>query len=150
MKSVTEFASFTLKAGLTAKSALATEGKSPEDVQAGLGEKFKFEGDKLKHFVHALDVAEKNLEDLKRIIVVSLADGEKPQAKAVQVDEHHYVPEFHVTQKISHAKKDSGKGGRGGKGRGGRDGGGRAEKESPWGLSPEQKAAKNKKPAQPQ
>lgn len=143
MKSVTEFASFTLKAGLTTKAALATEGKNPEEIQAGVGEKFKFEGDKLKHFMHALDVAEKNADSLKRVLVVTFAEGEKPSAKAVQVEEHHYVPEFHTEQKISHEKKSDGKGGRGGKGRGG----GRGEKESPWGLSPEQKAAKNGKGA---
>lgn len=141
MKSVTEFASFTLKAGLGTKSSLANEGKTAEEIQAGLGEKFKYEGDKLKFFLNAIDVAEKNLEDLKRVLVVTLAEGEKAGPKAVQVEEHHYVPEFHVAQKISHEKKDGGKGGRG-KGRGGRDGGGRGEKESPWGLSPEQKAAK--------
>lgn len=139
MKSVTEFASFTLKAGLTAKTALATEGKAPEEIQAGLGEKFKFEGDKLKHFVNALDVAEKNVDNLKRVLVVTLAEGENPQPKASKVDEHHYVPEFFVEQKLNHVKKTDSKGGRGGKGG---KGGGRGEKESPWGLSPEQKAAK--------
>jgi hypothetical protein len=141
MKSVTEFASFTLKAGLTAKSTLAGEGKTPEEVQTGLGEKFKYEGDKLKHFVNALDVAEKNQENLKRILVVTYAEGENPQPKAIKVEEHHYLPEFNVEQKKVHSKKPDDKG----RGKGGRGGGGKGEKESPWGLSPEQKAAKTGK-----
>lgn len=140
MKSVTEFASFTLKSGLSAKTALAAEGKSTEEVHAALGERFKLEGDKLKHFVHSLDVAEKNAEDLKRVLVLSLAEGEKAPAKAVQVEESYYVPEFHVVHKPAAAKKEGGRG----KGRGGR-GGGRKEKESPWGAPPEQKAAKSDK-----
>jgi hypothetical protein len=149
MKSVTEFASFTLKAGLTAKTALAGEGKTPEEVQAGLGEKFKYEGDKLKHFGHALDVAEKNPENLKRVLVVSYAEGENPQPKALKVEEHHYLPEFHIEQKKVHEKKSDGKGGRGGGGKGRGGSGGKGEKESPWGLSPEQKAAKKGGGAKP-
>jgi hypothetical protein len=41
MKSVTEFANFALKAGLTAREALVAEGKALEEVAQGLGEKFK-------------------------------------------------------------------------------------------------------------
>lgn len=140
MKSITEFASFTLKAGLSTKTGLTSDGKTSEEIHAGLGEKFKFEGDKLKYFVQAMDVAEKNLENLKRILVVSFSEGENPNPKAVKVEEHFYLPEFFVETKINHAKKSDGKGARGGKGKGGR-----AEKESPWGLSPEQKAAKKNK-----
>ncbi|MES2856638.1 MAG: hypothetical protein V4692_12280, partial [Bdellovibrionota bacterium] len=82
MKSVTEFANFTLASGLKAKSALTTEGKSAEEVQTSLGETFKYEGDKLKYFMAALDVAEANKENLKRVLVVSLAEGENAPAKS--------------------------------------------------------------------
>jgi hypothetical protein len=146
MKSVTEFASFTLNKGLTAKAALAAEGKSPEEIQTSLGETFKLEGDKLKYFVNALDIASQNQKDLKRVFVVSLAEGENAPAKAVQVEEMHYVPEFFMM--AAPAPKTDAKGGRGG--RGGR-GGGRGEKKggSPWGMTPEEKAAKNKGAAKP-
>ncbi|MBS1971615.1 MAG: hypothetical protein JSU04_14990 [Bdellovibrionales bacterium] len=143
MKSITEFAVFTLNKGLAAKAALANQGKSPEEIQTSLGETFKFEGDKLKYFINALDVAGQNQQDLKRVFVISLGEGESAPAKAVQVEEHHYVPEFLNTAKPVAAATDA-KGGRGG-GKGGR-GGGRGEKKggSPWGMTPEEKAAKGK------
>jgi uncharacterized membrane protein YgcG len=147
MKSVTEFANFTLTQGLQAKAAFAAEGKSPEEVNEALAAKFKLEGDKLKHFLNALDVATTHATNLRRVMVVSLAEGETVPAKAAKVEEHHYVPEFHVEAQRPGAQKTDAKGGRGGKGKGGGRGGDRGkggggEKESPWGLSPEQKAAK--------
>ena len=139
MKSVTEFPSFTLNQGLKAKAALSAEGKTPEEIQTSLGETFKYEGDKLKYFTHALDVAGQNTENLKRVLVLSLAEGENAPPKATKLEEMHYLPEFHVDHKAQAARKvDDKKGGRGGKGRGGD----RGKKESPWGPSPEEKAAK--------
>jgi hypothetical protein len=142
MKAVTEFASFTLANGLKAKTTLATEGKTPEEIQAKLGETFKYEGEKLNHFINAIDVAGQNQDKLKRVMVVSLAEGETIPSKSTKVGEHHYVPEF---QQAAYVKPEApkGKGGRGGPG--GKGGGG--PKGSPWGLSPEEKAAKNKKQA---
>lgn len=143
MKSVTEFAVFTLNKGLAAKAALATQGKTPEEIQASLGETFKLEGDKLKYFINALDVAGQNQQNLKRVFVISLAEGEAAPAQATQVEELHYVPEFLNSAKPAAAATDS-KPGRGGKG--GRGGGGRGDKKggSPWGMTPEEKAAKGK------
>lgn len=144
MKSVTEFWSFTLLPGMETKNALAAEGKTPEEIQAAVGEKHKLEGDKLKHFINAIDVAAKNLEKLSRVIVVTLNEGENPPPKAVKVEEHFYIPDFKVDPKPVATKKADERGGprKGGKGKGG---GG--PKESPWGLSPEQKAAKKGKQA---
>lgn len=149
MKSVTEFSNFTLNKGLTVKSALAGEGKSVEEIQAGLGEAFKFEGEKLTHLVNALEVAVQNKDNLKRVVVLSLNEGEKAPAKSIQVEAFHYVPEFVVTAKPVVADKGDGKGGRG-KGRsGGRGAGGGDKKGSPWGMSPEELAAKKGKTAAP-
>lgn len=145
MKSVTEFWSFALTQGLAARTALAAEGKSPEEIATSLGEQFKMEGDKLKHFVQALDVAGQNQEKLSRVVVVSLAEGESAPAKAHQVEENCYIPEFQVAPKpVQNKKAEAPKGGRGGGGRGqGGGGGGRGgTKTSPWGLTPEEKAAK--------
>ena len=146
MKSVTEFPSFILNKGLQAKTALATEGKTPEEIQASLGATFKYEGDKLKHFINSLDVAGKNSENLKRVVVMSLNEGENAPNRSVKVDEHYYVVESMAhSMTISQPKKEA-KGGRGGRGGGqGRGGPGGGKKESPWGLSPEEKAAKKGK-----
>jgi hypothetical protein len=138
MKSITEFASFALKQGLTTKTALTAEGKTPEEIQQSLGEKFKLEGDKLKYFSNALDVAGQNSENLKRVVVISLNEGESAPQKSTKVEELHYVPEFYIDAKTAAQKSDA-RGGRGGR-RQGRGAGG--PKESPWGMSPEQKAAK--------
>lgn len=142
MKFVTEFANVVLGPALKARAALAAEGKAPEEIQTSLGGTYKLEGEKLTHFLNSLDVASQNAENLKRVLVVSLNEGEKAPAKAVQVEAFHYVPDFLVTARPAQdAKKDGGRGGRGGgKGRGGD----RGMKESPWGLSPEQKEEKKK------
>lgn len=136
MKHVTEFPSFILSKAVTTKTSLSGEGKTPEEIQTNLGETFKFEGDKLKHFVASLDVAAQNANNLRRILVVSLNEGENVPAKAVKVEEHYYIPEFLVLS--APVKEASEKGGRrGGKRRDGPKG-------SPWGMTPEEKAAKNK------
>ncbi len=145
MKAITEFPSFVLSKGLTAKNALTTAGKTPEEISASIGETFKFEGDKLKHFLAAIDLSA-NTKDLKRIMVVGLAEGETAPAKAVKVEEHYYIPESLIlSAPVKAAPEKGGRGGKGG-GRGGKGGGG--PKGSPWGMSPEEKAAKNK-PAAP-
>lgn len=139
MKAVTEFPNFVLAKGLTAKTALTAEGKTPEEIQTSLGESFKLEAEKVKHFVAAMDIAAQNTTNLRRVLVVSLAENESAPAKAVKVEEHYYIPEFLVMASSKPAESKDGKGGRrGGKGKGG-------PKSSPWGLSPEEKAAKNNK-----
>ncbi len=141
MKSITEFASFTLANGLKAKAALTEGGKSAEEIQTSLGETFKYEGDKLKHFVSALDVAAANPEKLRRVLVASLAEGEATPAKAIKVEETVYIPEFLIETKMVPQKAEAGKFGRGGGKGGDRKQG---PKSSPWGMSPEEKAAKLK------
>lgn len=137
MKSITEFPSYILIKGLSAKDALAAAGKSPEEIQQSLGESFKFENEKLKHFVTAIDVASKNTQNLRRVLVLGFNEGETTPQKAIKVEEHYYLPEFLLTM-TAKPESNSRKGGRD-KGKGG-------PKSSPWGLSPEEKAAKNKGP----
>jgi len=141
MKSMTEFFAHKLIKGNTAKAALVADGKTPEEIEAGLGEAFKLEGDKLKFFVNAMQVAEDNAEKLGRVLVFKFEEGESIPPKAVAVDEYHYVPEFQkaplkaVTEKPKKTdnKKDNKK---------------KGPKPSPWGISPEEAAAKKagKKP----
>jgi hypothetical protein len=136
MKSVTEFPAHKLNQGLKAKTELAAAGKTPEEIQTSIGETFKMEGDKLKHFLHACEVAGQNQERLARVLVVALNEGETAPAKAVQFEEHHYVPDFMIDARkpvLTKVAPQKGGGDRKGK---------KGPKESPWGLSPEQKAAK--------
>lgn len=142
MKSVTEFPTHKLLQGINARTTLAAEGKTPEEIQTAIGEAMKLEGDKLKFFVNAVEVASKNLEKLSRVLVVTFAEGENVPPKATKVEEHHYIPEFQVEARkpITTKADPNAKGGRDNKGKKGGKGGG--PKESPWGLSPEQKAAK--------
>ncbi|MBC7420246.1 MAG: hypothetical protein H7328_05910 [Bdellovibrio sp.] len=144
MKSVTEFMNFTLTNGLKAKTALAAEGKTPEEIQTSLGETFKMEGDKLKHFFNAIDVAGQNPDKLKRVLVVNLAEGETAPAKAIQVEEAHYVPEFlNEVKFVAPVKAEAGGRGRQPQRAGGK-GNSTAPKGSPWGMTPEEKALKAK------
>lgn len=133
MKAVTEFPNYVLNKALAAKAALAAEGKTPEEIQASLGESFKYEGDKLNYFIQAIEVASQNAEGLKRVLVMRLGEGENAPAKAVKVEDIVYVPEGIVltAYKAPEKSKDGKRGGRGDKPKG-----------SPWGLSPEEQAEK--------
>lgn len=142
MKAVTEFASITLSQALKAQAAMAAEGKSAEEIQQSLGQTYKYEGEKLTYFMNALEVAGKNTDSLKRVVIVSLNEGENAPAKATKVDELHYVPEFWVT---AAPKAAPAKGGPGGNRGGNRGQGGGAPKSSPWGMSPEEIQAKKDK-----
>jgi len=143
MKTVTEFPSHVLVRGNAMKAGLVGEGKTPEEIKAGLGTTFQYEGDRLTHFFNSLDVAAQNSDRLLRVTTVALSEGETAPLKSVQVEAFCYVPEFRGVLS-SQAQKPDAKGGWGGGGRSGRGGNNRGSgmKEGPWGPSPEQKAAK--------
>jgi hypothetical protein len=140
MKALTEFPGFTLNKALQTKIALLSEGKTAEEISTSFGESYKYEGDKLKHFMNAVDVATENKENLKRVVVLSLGENETAPAKAVKIEDVYYVPEF-----VALARPAPVAAGKGGPQRGGKRNGQDSKKSSPWGLSPEEKAAKNKK-----
>ncbi len=143
MKSVTEFFSFTLIQGQKLKEEFLAAGKTIEEVAVAIGEKMKLKEEKIKHFMASLEVAAANQENLKRVHVVTLNEGEASPAKAVKVEEHTYIPEFQVLTKQVPVKLDPKARGKGGGGKGGGNQN-RGAKESPWGLSEEQKAEKKK------
>lgn len=140
MKAMSEFPVHILTKGVAAKAALVAEGKSEEEISTSLGETFKFKDNRLKYFIAALGIAETQLEKLYRIRIFSFEEGETIPEKAVQIEELYYSPEFFnptpgakpITVKPdpkaarSGGKKDRPKG----------------PKSSPWGLSPEEIAAK--------
>ena len=150
MKAVTEFWIPKLAEGNKAKAAFAAEGKTPEEISAAIGEKFKFEGDKLKAFVAAMDIASQTTEKILLIKVVRLNEGQNPPPRGTVVEDLCYITELQpdpATAKKVEVKMTSnrdgggrGKGGKGGGKQGGKGGG--KPKESPWGMSPEEKEAK--------
>ena len=146
MKSVTEFSSLKLADGVKAKAALAAEGKTPEEIATAMGEQFKFEGDKLKCFVNAVEIAEKSTEKLYVVKVVKLNEGQNPPPRGTVIEELCYIAEPFANladKKVAPpAKGNSGRGGQ--RGGGGKPGGkgARKPKDSPWGISPEEKEAK--------
>ena len=151
MKSVTEFLSFKLEDGLKAKAALSAEGKSPEEISASIGEQFKLEGDKLKCFVNAVEIASQSSDKLFKIKVVKLNEGQNPPPRSTIIEDLCYItepkadPNAAKKAEASEAPKANSRDGRSGKGggrSGGRGGKGGKPKESPWGISPEEKEAK--------
>ena len=140
MKSVTEFFAHKLIKGNTAKAALLAEGKTPEEIELSIGETFKLEGEKLKFFVNSMEVAAENADKLGRILVFKLDEDESAPPKAVLLEEYHYVPEFQKAAKAPVTTKPEKGGGQKKKKNDG-------PKPSPWGLSPEEKAAKKGKGA---
>lgn len=139
MKSITEFSQPTLQKVLAAKAALA--GKTPEEITAGLGETLKLEGDKLKFAMAAADlIADKKA--VRRVVVVSFAEGEVAPAKYQQVEDTHYLVEtLEPAKPAAAAPVAPGKGGRGG---GFKKDNKSGPKSSPWGASPEEIEAKKK------
>jgi hypothetical protein len=135
MKVITEFPGFLLSNALKAKNALVAEGKAIEEIEASLGATFKAEGEKLKHFLKSLEVVG-NVEGVRRVIVMTIAEGENAPARSTKVEEFYYVSDVPVLTGSKPGDKPAPKGKGGGK---------RDKKESPWGLSPEEKAAKNAK-----
>lgn len=140
MKSITEFAQPVLQKVLAAKTALASEGKTPEEIAAALGETFKIEGDKLKYIQAAADLVV-GKPSFRRVIVTSFAEGETAPAKYQKIDDIHYLVETLEISKPAPVVAN-GKGGRGGPRGGGKSSGG--PKGSPWGASPEEIEAKKK------
>lgn len=141
MKSITEFQPTTLQKILSAKNTLAAEGKSLEEISAAIGETFKFEGDKIKYALAAAELA-KDQSAIRRVLVATFAEGEKPAPMYQQVEDTYYKVETFNAKPVVTEKADPRNARRGG----GKNQGG--PKGSPWGMTPEEKAAKNK-PAAP-
>ncbi len=109
MKTLTEFTGFALREALAKskeiQAALGAEGKTAEEVStaqqetlnAFLGEKFKLEGDRLGLFTRALELSAKkpkDLENLKRVVVYTLAEGEKVPSSIHADSGHGFMAEY--------------------------------------------------------
>jgi hypothetical protein len=127
MRTLTEFASPTLKNALAKKQELTAAGKTAEELPAAMGEALKLEGDKLTYLLAALEATNERLgPDFKRVVVSSLNEGETAPSSAKLIGEKYYTVE-NYPQAHKSAPADERGGGRDGKGRrggkGGRDGG---------------------------
>jgi hypothetical protein len=127
MKTMTEFSSFALKTAVEAADALATSGKTPEELPAALGEQLKLEGDKLTWMVAAIDVARAKNKNLKRILVLVLNEGEAAPKGAEVKEGFVLLPETFPSAHAPAApqkddRRDGKRGGKRGDKRGGRDG----------------------------
>jgi hypothetical protein len=141
MKTLTEFATPTLKTAIAKKQELTAAGKTAEELPAAMGEALKLEGDKLTYLLAALDVVGEKTHDLKRVIVAALNEGESAPSSARLIGDKYYTAEYY--QNMSRGAQDKqaggddrgrggrrdGKGGKGGKSgeRGGRPGGGHGD-----------------------
>lgn len=144
MKSITEFQPATLQKVLAAKNTLTAEGKTAEEISAAIGETFKYEGDKIKYALAAAELA-KDQTSIRRVLVATFGEGEKPAPQYQQVEDTYYKVETFNAAPVARAEKVDPRNARRGGGGGKREGG---PKGSPWGMTPEEKAAKNK-PAAP-
>lgn len=115
-----------VEAAATETATAETTEAPKNDVKTAMGEAFKLEGDKLDMFMAAVESASGRRANLKRVIVMTLNEGEKAPQHAVEKDGKYYLAEYFY-QPAPARKKFDGKGGKfGGKGkRGGKGGKGR-------------------------
>jgi hypothetical protein len=142
MKTITEFNGFSLRDAFQKKTAIAkdvtaeitAQGKAGEEltaavaagIQEKLGVELKLEGDKLKYFLAALELTQGKDRGLKRVVVLTAAEGEKAPPEAKEKEGTYYLVEyFPAPPEQKHGRRegarDAGRRGRGGKG-GGRGG----------------------------
>jgi hypothetical protein len=120
MKTITEFAAITLKNAAKTKQELTTAGKTAEELPAAMGEALKLEGDKLIFLLGALEAVGEKTNELKRVVVLALNEGEKAPTGVKQIGEKYFSIEFY--QSMQKPRADEGRdGGRGDK-RGGKRG----------------------------
>ncbi len=132
MRTVTEFFGTTFAKAFEIEKTLAAAGKTPEELpaarEAAIQEAYGFEGEKLKHFLAAIEVASAKPDRIKRVLVAQLTEGEKAPRTGLEKEGFVYTVEhFPSLHKPEPPKNDREFGGRGdkrgrGKGRGGKGG----------------------------
>lgn len=122
----------TLKLASKTCQELIAGGKTPEELPQALGEALKVEGDRLSFLINALEILGTKLEDLKRMVVYGLLEGEKPPGHLTQKGEHYYLVEYYPSlNKKAPAKDEPRKGGKEKGKRGGRRGKGNNDRRGP-------------------
>jgi hypothetical protein len=135
-KTLTEFAAPTLKNAAQTKADLLAAGKTAEELPAALGEALKVEGDKLTYLLNALEAAGERTNDLKRVLVCNLAEGESAPSGFKKIGEQYYGVEQYTLlrqPKPDAAEERGGRGGRRDGKRGDKKGGDRGDNRGPRG-----------------
>src|SRR4051794_10670040 len=107
MKTLTEFPCLILKTAAKTKQDLITGGKPPEELPQAMSEMLKLEGDRLGFLLNALEMVGTKFNDLKRIVVYSLAEGEKASQGTIQKGEQSYLVEYYPQLASQSPNRDS-------------------------------------------
>jgi hypothetical protein len=98
MKTITEFFGPSLAAALTKDKELAASGKTQEELPPAREQLFseltRFEGEKLKHFMAALEAIASKPERVKRVVVWQVNEGEKAPKAALSREGFVYLVEY--------------------------------------------------------
>ena len=126
MKTITGYAAVNIKNAAKIQDELSKSGKTAEELPQATSDAFKegmkLEGDKLTFMLNAVRAVSGRMNDLKRVVVLSLAEGENAPGGAIQIGDHYYRPEYYAPINPPHPERH-GRGRRDGKGgKGGRDG----------------------------
>ncbi len=131
MKTLTEFSGFVLKEAMTKKTALSTEGKTEEEVQASLNEFLKLDEAKVGFYKNVVDMTSSRVDRVKRVVVaVKASETEKVPENYIEREGHFYLVEYFPEAGRAPARggredRDFRSGRGGGRDGRGRDGGGR-------------------------
>ncbi len=144
MKTITEFPSLSLKNASKVKLELIASGKTPEELPQALGETLKLEGDKLSFLMSALEMVGAKQNDLKRVVVYALNEGEKAPEGTIQKENNTFLVEYYPPmgdKNLARGRQNDahpGENSKGKRGKGRNDG--RGDRKPPQG--PQQKAPK--------
>jgi hypothetical protein len=95
MKTLTEFSGFVLKEAMTKKAALVTEGKSEEEIQAGVNELLKLDEAKVGFYKNVVDMTSSRVDRVKRVVVaVKASETEKVPENYIEREGHFYLVEY--------------------------------------------------------
>ena len=95
MKTLTEFSGFVLKEAMTKKAALGTEGKSEEEIQAGVNELLKLDDTKVGFYKNVVDMTSSRVDRVKRVVVaVKASETEKVPENYIEREGHFYLVEY--------------------------------------------------------
>ncbi len=129
MKTITEFPGMNLKNAAKTRQDLMTSGKTLEELPQALGEALKLEGNKLTCLMDSLEIIDTKFEDLKRVVVFTLNEGEKAPQGLTQKGDHYFLVEYYPSLTPKKPTQDEQKGRSGKRDRKGKRGRNRGPKD---------------------